>query len=126
MENDNKRSADGKNNSSMVWFSDDPCGRNCDCDVHDFEPNQDIHVVSDFERLVRATQYDKDTGKLADGSDGSITVSEQRDNGRKIQYFMPTKIEIGARKLTGWAKMKIVEGVGVEKKKRMSSLPLTK
>ena len=67
---------------------------------------------SDFQRLVEATEYQADSINLAEGSAGNITVTENRENGRVIRYSNPTKIEVGQRRITGFVKMKILEGTG--------------
>ena len=69
-------------------------------------------TFSEFQTLVKATQYDKETGKLVEGADASITIKEGGENGRSVQYSKPSKIVVGTRKINGWVKMQVVSGAG--------------
>ena len=112
MEQDNKKNSDSRNNSSMVWFSMILVVALAIAMFMILNQTRTNMKFSDFQKLVQATKYKPESIELDGNSTGQITIQEKRDNGRKVRYSMPNKIEVGERKITGWVKFKVLEGIG--------------
>lgn len=114
MENENKKTPENKNNSSMVWFSMILVVAIAIAMFMILSQTRTTMSFSDFQHLVQATTYQPGTNKLKDDSAGEITITENRENGRTIVYSEPSRIEVGTRQISGLVKMKVVKGIGSE------------
>ena len=114
MDNDSKKPAENKNNSSMVWFSMILVAVLAFAMFMILNQTRTTISYSDFQELVKSTKFEPGTNKLQAGSDGEITVTESGENGRTIVYSNPTHIVLGERKITGKVQMEITKGIGSE------------
>lgn len=112
MDQDNRKPTESKNSSSMVWFAMILVVAVAIAIFMIMNQTRKRMTFSEFQTLVKATQYDKETGKLAEGCDGSIVINEGGENGRSVKYSKPSKVEVGTRKISGWVKMQVVSGTG--------------
>ncbi len=114
MENENKKTPETKNNSSMVWFSMILVIVIAVAMFMILSQSRTTMSFSDFQDLVEATKNsaDGDTTKLA----GEITIQEPHENGRTIVYSDLSEVKLGDRKITGYVKMKVLKGVGSDSK----------
>ena len=126
MENDNKRSTDPKNNSSMIWFSMILVVAIAIAMFMILNQTRTTMSFSDFQRLISATKYEDDSATLAADSTGAIEITDARGNGRVVRYSHPTRIEVGQRQITGRAKMKVLEGMGQEKEEQVVEFVVNK
>ena len=100
MDDDNKRSPDSKNSTTM-WFALLVVASLAVCLFLVLsQANQQISY-SQFEKLIASTRYDGDSDQLEDGFDSEVVVTERTGKRRKMVFAQPNDLRISSTTIEG-------------------------